>query len=1721
MFEQVSALSNSVVGRENYPGKVDIKNVNGLGKNISSDLFAGSMTFRYPLVFPKGVRSMSPEIALSYNSSNSDAFSPYGYGFSLSIPRIQRSAKKWVSELYTTDEYSAFGNDLIKTAPMTYKSKDANDVNTYTLSWSGWVVRFPDGRTQIYGATPTSRIANSEETEKIYAWSLSEERDIWGNKIEYSYILDGGQPLLKEVRYGFDSSWTPLYRIIFDYIPKKASLVSYRTQFGVETKSLLSTITLKVTWDTRERWYRFLYDSPDTPVSHLVSIEEFALSDALPKMTFTYWEAQYIHSIIGIDNGRGGKATFEYTPSTTYRNGSGDLLSTIPFIVQTLSKSRLEDTITWVKTEESHTYENGHYYYDSSDIWGREYVGFGKVTTTDTDSREVLYFHQSQTAPSAPGKYQDHIMKKWRLYKKEIYDRFSWVLLSSEYTRYDMRSFSGERKLVFPSYRTESVYASDGSRANVGYEYQVDDDGNITKETRLGDITITSSWWEYTDIPGDSIVIEKSYFSNTWAGLSRFLASEKISGSGGAVLKWTEYHYDGLMTWVTAWLMTEKIEKNTITPSQRKEQFAYDTRGLLTSRTDPLGNTTTSNYDPRGIALTMSTNPLWWVTSYVYDFFLGKPRSTTDHNGVITRISYDNFGRERDSSIDSGNSEITLSRTTYVDTIPNNVKQEVYFDTGMIDKKITLSYQDGFGRTLSTITSTEKPGQWSQTDVRYDDEGNPIFASYPVWRSTDNFDPTFLIIRWETSGEAYRAIANGVSYTYDALGRITRQKDARGTTTKSYTLRKEIITDAMGNMTSYEKDAYGNLVSTKESLGWRTLTTTYTYDLLGRPTTLLDTLGNTRSWSYDGYGRLERATDLHSPWDTTYGERSYSYDTMDRPTLYTNANNETINYSYDVLGRLTTEAYSWVTRSYSYDAWSRSLGRLTSVAGPEWTVSYTYDPLGRKTQEIRTIDGTSYSLSYNYSIQNLLTLIRYPNLSETQYLYKKWYIEWVKYTTPTGTTHAIISDITYTPTGTMASVRYGNGVIKNTERDPWYNYRLSRVRADLSGSTLLDTSYSYDPLSNITGINVDGLDPLRKTVSYSYDELSRLTNASYNYSVSWYGRSQSQSMSYTYDDIGNITNASPVGAYIYGGASFANPHAVVQDSTAHYTYDAAGNMIERNGRWALHTFSYSPYAEMLTSETSWQKTDYTYDHTRRRLTKTTLGAYEHHVIDGYEIEYESGALVPVSLISWSWTTETPPLDGSGMLLSGSLEYSIIENPSESPGFTWSLEMSWATYGSWALSDLSWVAFTGSTETWATIFPPTISGSTDTGSLIFTGSVGIIDDPTQTGEIYTVEMPTLSSEETISIEPIHESQEWEKYIVIASYYAVSASGATPVTLKTTLTHIMLWDEVIATFQSQTDDTPYTSDDDKLIYHIADHLNSSSLDLSVTGSLLQVTDYQPFGKTITYEVMTTRVKGKKWWYKNKYLFAGKQLDEESGLQYFEKRYYDPVIGRFTTEDPVFWEVSLTKRPSQYFTDPQQWNSYSYVRNNPINMVDPTGEFVMALPFVAWALWFESVSATIICASTCTTTFTAITAVWAVVLASYVSSSYYKALEWLGGQIYDLTHKAEETTVTESTPSIAPQAETTGTASPPPWNGGGNRDGNKKPSKEEKINPKEKAANLIRWDLKKSPSYSSELANKTYEEIVRMAKEGTKKAQQMKKLIEQSSRLWEKTSQKWWRK
>jgi RHS repeat-associated protein len=63
-----------------------------------------------------------------------------------------------------------------------------------------------------------------------------------------------------------------------------------------------------------------------------------------------------------------------------------------------------------------------------------------------------------------------------------------------------------------------------------------------------------------------------------------------------------------------------------------------------------------------------------------------------------------------------------------------------------------------------------------------------------------------------------------------------------------------------------------------------------------------------------------------------------------------------------------------------------------------------------------------------------------------------------------------------------------------------------------------------------------------------------------------------------------------------------------------------------------------------------------------------------------------------------------------------------------------------------------------------------------------------------------------------------------------------------------------------------------------------------------------------------------------------FSGKERDAESGLDYFLARYYSGAQGRFTSVDP--------DNRGAIEEDPQTWNAYSYVRNNPLKYTDPDG-------------------------------------------------------------------------------------------------------------------------------------------------------------------------------------
>jgi RHS repeat-associated protein len=94
-----------------------------------------------------------------------------------------------------------------------------------------------------------------------------------------------------------------------------------------------------------------------------------------------------------------------------------------------------------------------------------------------------------------------------------------------------------------------------------------------------------------------------------------------------------------------------------------------------------------------------------------------------------------------------------------------------------------------------------------------------------------------------------------------------------------------------------------------------------------------------------------------------------------------------------------------------------------------------------------------------------------------------------------------------------------------------------------------------------------------------------------------------------------------------------------------------------------------------------------------------------------------------------------------------------------------------------------------------------------------------------------------------------------------------------------------------------------------------------------------DYLPFGEELFTPGLRTSSLGYAAGDSVRQQFTAKERDVETELDYFGARYFSSTKGRFTSPDE-FWKDSQVG-------DPQSWNKYAYVRNNPLKYIDPEGE------------------------------------------------------------------------------------------------------------------------------------------------------------------------------------
>ncbi|MEW6085135.1 MAG: RHS repeat-associated core domain-containing protein [Chloroflexota bacterium] len=107
---------------------------------------------------------------------------------------------------------------------------------------------------------------------------------------------------------------------------------------------------------------------------------------------------------------------------------------------------------------------------------------------------------------------------------------------------------------------------------------------------------------------------------------------------------------------------------------------------------------------------------------------------------------------------------------------------------------------------------------------------------------------------------------------------------------------------------------------------------------------------------------------------------------------------------------------------------------------------------------------------------------------------------------------------------------------------------------------------------------------------------------------------------------------------------------------------------------------------------------------------------------------------------------------------------------------------------------------------------------------------------------------------------------------------------------------------------------------LYYVLKDHLGSASVVTDSSGNVVGEQRYYPFGETR----LTTGTL-----YTDK-LFTGQREMAGLGIYHYGARFYSPKLGRFLSADSIV--------PNPF--NPQDYNRFAYVRNNPVRYVDSSG-------------------------------------------------------------------------------------------------------------------------------------------------------------------------------------
>ncbi len=537
--------------------------------------------------------------------------------------------------------------------------------------------------------------------------------------------------------------------------------------------------------------------------------------------------------------------------------------------------------------------------------------------------------------------------------------------------------------------------------------------------------------------------------------------------------KTTTFTYDSSGNLLAKSVLAPKNDGTGLTIT-RSWSWTYGTFGRTLTATDPNLKTTTFTYnsdsDPnpgkRG-NLASITNPAGHVTLISAYDLVGRPRVTTDANGLTTTLTYDSRGRltSRQVGIETTRYAYDWAGQLIRVTLPDASYLQYTYD----DAHRLIEVDDALGDSI--VYTLDAIGNRIQEQV-FDPADNLTRSRSRTFNSLNQ------------SASDLGAQAQRTSYTYDNNNNLAT------------------VTDPLGHSNGNIYDALNRLTAVLDpNLG----TVHYTYDAASNLGQVTDQRELVTSYTYDG---LNNPIKIQSP-DT--GTTVNTYDLAGNLLTKSDARGVTATYTYDNINRTTNIVFHRGNvdeiHQFQYDVGVNGKDHLTQITDPAAVTAWTYNAQGRVASKAQTVDALTKLVTYVYNNAGQLVEMTSPSGQQIGYSYINNRVSAI---TVNGQT--LLHGAVTMPFGPLSSWLWGNGLFtfRNYDRD-------GRVASweFRNGASILRKEQTFDEASRIVAVNDPG--HLGASQAYQYDPLDRLT-------VAQTGIPSSHTQQFAYDAVGNRLN---------------------------------------------------------------------------------------------------------------------------------------------------------------------------------------------------------------------------------------------------------------------------------------------------------------------------------------------------------------------------------------------------------------------------------------------------------------------------------------------------------------------------------------------------------------------------------------------------------------------